>query len=104
MDAKKSLFDKGKPEGLSKLKSFSKEEIRAMKRSQLRELAKSVVATTAGADADVADRLILIFERSADSDVMIVESFFYLLVKGFRSAPIAGIHIIASNKLYLIFL
>ena len=49
-----------------------------MKRSQLRELAKTVGVTTAGTDADVADRLISKFEdmRSTNSDVMIVESFF----------------------------
>ena len=56
-----------------------------MKRSQLRELAKTVGVTTAGTDADVADRLISKFEdmRNSDSDVMIIQSFFYFAFKGF---------------------
>ena len=78
VEAKKSMFDKGKSETTLKLQSYSKEEIRAMKRSQFRELAKTVGVTTAGTDADVADRLISKFEdmRNTDSDLMIVESFF----------------------------
>ena len=80
------MFDKGKSETTVKLKSYSKEEIRAMKRSQLRELAKTVGVTTAGTDGDVADRHISKFEdmRNTDSDVMIVESFFYVAFNGFR--------------------
>ena len=58
LEPRKSLFDKGKPEGSTKLKSYSKEEIQLMKRSQLRELAQTVGVTTAGTDADVADRFV----------------------------------------------
>ena len=58
LEARKSLFDKHKPDSVSKSKSYSKKEIRAMKRSQLRELAKSIGVTTAGTDADVADSFI----------------------------------------------
>ena len=56
-----------------------------MKRSQLRELAKTVGVTITGTNANVADRLISKFEdmRSTNSDVMIVESFFYFAFKGF---------------------
>ena len=56
-----------------------------MKRSQLRELAKTVCVTTAGTDGDVADRLISKFEetRNTVSDVMIVESFFHFVFKCF---------------------
>ena len=60
--AKKSMFDKGKSETTFKLKSYSKEEIRVMKRSQLRELAKTFGVTTAGTGGAVADRLISKFE------------------------------------------
>ena len=96
------MFEKHKSEGGSKLKSYSKEEIRVMKRSQLRELAKSAGINIAGTDADVADRLISKFEdlHNADSDVMIVESFFFLLSRGSRNAPIIVSHITVSNNLY----
>ena len=79
------MFEKHKSEGGSNLKSYSNEEIRVMKRSQLRELAKSVGITIAGTDADVADKLILKFEdlHNADSDVILVKSCFYFAFKGF---------------------
>ena len=84
LEPRKSLFDKGKPEVSTKLKSYSKEEIQLMKRSQLRELAQTVGVTTAGTDADVADRLISKLEDLRnDSDVMIVESFFDFAFNGF---------------------
>ena len=68
-----------------KLKSYSKEEIRVMKRSQLRELAKSAGVTAAGKNADVADQLISKFEdlHHTESDVMIAKSLFYFAFKRF---------------------
>ena len=85
LEATKSLFDKGKHDSVMKIKTHSKEEIRAMKRPQLRDLAKTIGVTTSGSDADVADRLIAKFEdmRKTDPDFMIVESFFYFAFKGF---------------------
>ena len=61
------------------MNTYLKEEVRAMKRAELLDLAKVVGVTTAGTDTDVADRLMVKFEtmRSNDPDVTIVESFFY---------------------------
>ena len=85
LEAKEFMVEKHKSEGGSNLKSYSKEEVRVMQRSQLREFAKTVGVTTAGTDADVADRRISKFEdmRNSDSDVMMVESFCYVAFNGF---------------------
>ena len=91
LEAKKSLFDKGKHDSVMKIKTHSKAEIRAMKRPQLRDLAKTIGVTTSGSDADVADRLIAKFEdmRKTDPDFMIVESFVSILLsRDFLHAPI----------------
>ena len=84
-EAKKSLFDKRKPDTVVKVKTYKKEEVRTRKRAELLELAKVVGVITAGTDTDVADRPIVKFEtmRNNDPDAMIVENFFYFAFKGF---------------------